>query len=99
MRTSFARRRPAQRALLRAVEEATRPQLERHQAPDRQRVIAAPVDVLADDGVHGLLVEPAALDEAAIAEQLLHRRLERAAEPLDDGHAEAALGTRQDLGR
>src|SRR6185312_9412262 len=84
---------------LRAVEEAARPQLEGHEAPDRERVIAAAVEVLGDDAAHRAVVEPAALDEAAIAEELLHRRAQGAAEPFYDGHAEAALLARQDLGR
>src|SRR5262249_23942067 len=84
---------------LRAVEEPQRPQLQGHEAPDREGVMAADIEVLCDDGAYGAVVEPAALAEAAIAEHLLHRLLQRAAEPFHDGDAEASLAPRQDLGR
>src|SRR5262245_57075860 len=58
---------------LRAVEELACPQLQGHQAPQGERVIAAAVEVLGDERLYGVVVQPTALGEALVAEDRLHR--------------------------
>src|SRR5579871_4402618 len=81
----------------RAVEKRPLPQLEHQQRPQLQRVIAAAGEVLGGDGVDGARVEQAALAGARVAQDGARRLAQRAAEPVDDRHAEATFAAMQYL--
>src|SRR6476661_7770351 len=59
-----------------AIEVFPQPELEDQQPPDLARIIPASFDVLGDELLDELRLEPAALARARIEEHLAHHRLE-----------------------
>src|SRR5437764_12117027 len=74
------------------VDVVAEPELEDEQGPELVGVVPAPLDVLVDQGRHGVGAEQAPADRDGVEQDRAELVLELVAEPAVDGDAEAHFG-------